>query len=84
MIDVPHESRHVCTVCGEVIFFLDTTQASMGFNDDIEITSFQYKKLNHFKDLLARIQAKEPSVIPKFIIYTIIKRLLEKKYTNVS
>ena len=79
MVDVPHESRHVCTVCGQVMFFLDTTQASMGFNDDIEITSFQYKRLNHFKDLLARIQAKEPFIVPKNIMYMIIKKLKERK-----
>lgn len=79
MLDSPHESRYICPLDGQYVPYLDTTQASMGFNEDVEITSFQYKRLNHFKDYLARLQAKESFVVPKSVLKRIMKVLTQRK-----
>ena len=82
MLDSPHESRYVCPVDGSYVPYLDTTQASMGFNEEVEITSFQYKRVNHFKDYLARFQAKESFVVPKTVLKRIMKVLMQRKIPN--
>ena len=75
MVEVPHESRMVCSKCGITANFLDATQASVGFNGDVEITSFKYKRINHFKDWLLRTQGKESFQVPKASIKMIMRQL---------
>lgn len=79
LFDSPHDSLNVCRICGRVESYLDTTQASMGYGDDIEITSFKYKRLTHFMDYLKRFQANESLVVPKEVLDRIVKRLAKQK-----
>ena len=81
---ITSESILICPNCGEEINNIIESDGSTDKDQQQEVIHFEYKRLNHFKDHLARIQAKETTQIPE-IVYDIIKVEFNKaRMTNLS
>lgn len=82
LLDAPYQSRRICKMCGLTSFYIDNTQALVGNNEDVEITSFQYKRLTHMKDFITRFQAKENFVVPDHVLKKIFLELVRHGYSK--
>lgn len=72
----------VCVKCGATQPFLDATAALLAYSDDsYDYASFSYKRINHFCEWMAAMQAKETTEIPQSVIDTIMQRLYEERIT---
>ena len=56
-------SMLICPKCGAAKPFLDATASLLAYSDDFDFSSFSYKRINHFGEWLASLQAKESIVI---------------------
>uniref|UniRef100_A0A6C0IY57 Viral late gene transcription factor 3 zinc ribbon domain-containing protein n=1 Tax=viral metagenome TaxID=1070528 RepID=A0A6C0IY57_9ZZZZ len=74
----------VCGNCGiqkTVIFDIDRPSFK---EPPKEISYFAYKRINHFNEWLAQLQAKESTDIPKEIYELIKKELQKEKYLDIT
>lgn len=65
------ESLIICPSCGEDQPYFDTGMQGLTYDQEINTDTnvhFAYKRINHFKELLAQLQAKESSNIPQDVI----------------
>jgi hypothetical protein len=70
-------SMLVCVKCGAAQPFLDATAALLSFSDDsYDYTSFSYKRINHFCEWIAAMQAKETTEIPQSVLDSVMERLV--------
>ena len=46
------KSIMTCPKCGYAVTYLDATMSSMSYSDDVEFSSFSYKRINHFNEWL--------------------------------
>ena len=53
-----------CPVCGRTKPYLDATSASTAYGEEVEFSSFSYKRSYHFQEWLNSFQAKETTEIP--------------------
>ena len=58
------ESMLVCPDCSESKPFMDTSAATVAYGDEVEFTSFSYKRINHLNEWLNHFQAKEATPVP--------------------
>lgn len=54
-----------CTKCPYNRIYIDATSASMAYGDEVEFSSFAYKRINHFIEWLFKFQGKENSQVDK-------------------
>ena len=73
----PALSMLVCQRCGAARPFLDATSSLLGYAEDsnYDFGSFSYKRINHFSEWLASIQAKETLDVPQETLRLIMERL---------
>lgn len=72
----------VCVKCGATQPFLDATAALLAYSDDgYDYASFSYKRINHFVEWMASMQAKEATDIPQSVIDAVMQRLYEERVT---
>ena len=62
------EACMICTKCGVCETFLDLSQATMPFGMASTVPSSEYKRLNHFTELLAQAQGKEKAEVPQEVV----------------
>ena len=78
-------SMMVCTKCGETAPFLDATASLLSYSDDsYEYCSFSYKRINHFSEWIASMQAKESTEIPQSVLDMIMQRLKDERVDSVE
>ena len=78
-------SMMVCANCGIATPFLDATAALLSFSDDsYEYCSFSYKRINHFSEWIASMQAKESTDIPQSVLDIIMERLRDERIHDTS
>ena len=78
-------SMMVCTKCGETSPFLDATASLLSYSDDsYEYCSFSYKRINHFSEWIASMQAKESTEIPDSVLQIIMQRLKDERVDDVT
>ena len=44
-----------CPKCGYGVTYLDVTMTSMSYGDDVEFSSFSYRRINHFNEWLQQV-----------------------------
>jgi hypothetical protein len=76
------DSALLCSSCGETKLYMDASISTIAYGDEIEYTSFSYKRINHLNEWLNHFQAKEASPVKDSVIEKIMKYLYEKRYTN--
>ena len=65
-----------CCVCGYSIAYLDSTVSALAYGDDANLSvTFSYKRINHFSEWIARIQAKTTHDVPQATVNTIMGEL---------
>ena len=73
-----------CPSCGYAVTYLDATMSSMSYSDDVEFSSFSYKRINHFNDWLQQVQAKENFEITDEHMQNIMEELYKQRITSVG
>jgi len=72
----------ICPECAVSIHWRDDT-ANPEYREGVQIISpYAYKRINHFKEWLAQLQAKESTEIPEEVFTTILLELKKQRITN--
>ena len=87
MIPVEHEGIMVCNVCAKQITYLIENEKPSYKEPPKEACFYAYKRINHFKEILAQFQAKETTQIPEEVLENIKQQLNKEriplsKFTN--
>lgn len=71
MVVDTRQSALVCATCASMIPYLGNTEANLSYQDEITqnvVSSFSYKRLNHFSEWLNAIQARATTEISDDVI----------------
>jgi hypothetical protein len=79
MHKLPTEASMACSNCGISRPYLDSTTRSATHGDDRSYPSFSYKKINHFKDWMRSVQAKESTTISNEVLSKVCKKCAEQR-----
>lgn len=76
----PRESYASCPVCGEVTKYQDSQNNKGEYSEEVEVLSpFAYKRINHFKEWISMIIAREGSGPSQEILDELLKELKKDK-----
>lgn len=71
MTPIEHEGILVCDICNHVTPYLVDNEKPSYKEPPKEVCFYAYKRINHFREILAQFQAKETTQIPDEIIANI-------------
>ncbi len=78
------EALAVCTGCGVTITYQDA-DTHTEFSEEIEMLSpFAYKRINHFKEWLSQLQAKESTAPSKEVVDMLLVELKKDRVTDIA
>lgn len=80
-IHIDHEGVLVCNKCGVQTMYLIEHEKPSYKEPPKEVSYYAYKRINHFKEILAQFQAKESTQIDKTIIENIKKQIKKERLT---
>ena len=83
LIPIDHEGLLVCNICGTNVKFLVENEKPTYKEPPKEVCFYAYKRINHFREILAQFQAKETTLIPDEIIEN-IKLQIKKERLNIA
>lgn len=72
------ENKLICLECNVTSFMIDDSNLSMSYSDDMEYSTFSYKRLNHLGEWLNQIQGREHVELPESLLQNVMKVLYEK------
>lgn len=75
-IKLPTEARLVCPSCGVQQDYIDTSANTVAYGEEVEYSSFQYRRITHFMELLTNIQFQESHRVPVAILERVMQGLL--------
>jgi hypothetical protein len=81
------DSTCICKTCGTSEHFFDISVNGLTYEQEINTDSnftFAYKRVNHFRELLAQLQAKESSDISDEIIQSVRSEFKKSRIKNTS
>lgn len=78
------EGKIVCETCGVEEDVIINSEKPSFREPPSELTYFAYKRINHFNETLAQIQAKESTDIPEEIFDKIKNELKRERVTNMK
>tara|TARA_B100000902_G_scaffold90916_1_gene94542 strand:+ start:14383 stop:15492 length:1110 start_codon:yes stop_codon:yes gene_type:complete len=82
MVLEPTSATAICPNCGLSINYQDD-RLNPEFREGVQIISpYAYKRINHFKEWLAQLQAKETTEIPDIVFNNILVELQKQRITN--
>ncbi len=70
-----NDAQLVCAVCHTTQEYLDASTSSLAYGDDVEWSSFSYKRMNHLSEWLNHFQARETTRVPPNIIHLVKEAL---------
>jgi len=73
----------ICPICGDQQDIHIEPEKPSYKDLPYETTYFAYKRVNHFKDHLTRIQAKETTKVPQIVLDIVLVEFAKKKYKNL-
>jgi len=80
--DVPmkltQEAQLTCMKCGRSNKYLDATSFNVAYGDEIEYTSFTYKRENHFQETLNQFQGKQTTELAQDTLEAIQLHLMNR------
>ena len=79
LIQVNHEGILVCNVCFKNYKYLIDNDKPSYKEPPKEISFYAYKRINHFKEIIAQFQAKETTDIPNEIIEKIKNQIKKER-----
>lgn len=76
----PRESYASCPCCGEISKYQDTQNNKGEYSEEVEVLSpFAYKRINHFKEWISTLIAREGSGPPQEVIDELLRELKKDK-----
>ena len=84
MIFSANEALYNCPSCGNQEFILMDSDRPSYKDPPRETSSYAYKRINHFNELLAQFQAKESTEIPQEVFDSILAELKKERFTDLS
>jgi hypothetical protein len=79
MIPVDHEGVLVCNACSKSIPYLIENEKPSYKEPPKEVCFYAYKRINHFREILAQFQAKETTQIPDEVIENIKQQIKKER-----
>ncbi len=83
MIPVESEGIMVCNHCAKHVIFLIDNEKPSYKEPPKEACFYAYKRINHFREILAQFQAKETTSIPENVLES-IKHQIKKERIDIS
>jgi hypothetical protein len=83
LIPVEEDGILVCNMCSRSIPYLIENEKPSYKEPPKEICFYAYKRINHFKEILAQVQGKETTQIPKHVIEN-IKQQIKKERISIA
>lgn len=81
---IPREASIVCPECGVSKTWWDSTGGGE-YMEEIEVLSpFAYKRINHFKEWVQQLQAKESTSPPDEVISALLEELRKARITDAK
>ena len=84
MIPVEHEGILVCNMCSKSIPYLVENEKPSYKEPPKEVCFYAYKRINHFREILAQFQAKETTDIPESVYNDIIMEIKKERIKNMA
>jgi hypothetical protein len=81
LISVEHEGVRICDRCGVQKPFLIAHEKPSYKEPPKEVCFYAYKRINHFREILAQFQAKETTQIPAEVLNNIILQIKKERIT---
>jgi len=83
-IIISKEAIAVCEKCGSCVDFADTT-GPQEYRSEVEILSpFAYKRVNHFREWLVQMQARESTAPSEDVINKLLMELKKERITDIE
>ena len=82
-----NESYIVCDKCGNFETYFEPSVSGLTYEQEINTDTnihFAYKRINHLRELLAQLQAKESSEIPETILQAVRAEFMKSRIKDVS
>ena len=82
-----NESYIVCENCGTYETYFEPSVTGLTYEQEINADTnvhFAYKRINHLRELLAQLQAKESSEIPEEILHKLRAEFVKSRIQNMS
>ena len=79
MIAVDYEGIMICNVCSNSVKYLVENEKPSYKEPPKEVCFYAYKRINHFREILAQFQAKETTQIPDEVIENIIQQIKKER-----
>ena len=81
LIPIEHEGILVCNQCGKQQKYLIENEKPSYKEPPKEVCFYAYKRINHFREILAQFQAKETTLIPEEVIEKIKLQIVKERIT---
>ena len=81
LIKVDHMGVMICNSCSKILPFLIENEKPSYKEPPKEVCFYAYKRINHFREILAQFQAKETTQIPEKVIEDIINQIKKERMT---
>ena len=78
MVVMASEARMGCPVCSRTKPYMQATSAQIPYGEEVEFSSFSYKRKNHLRERLNVTQAKENAEVPIHVINRVMEHLHSK------
>jgi hypothetical protein len=79
MIAVDYEGIMICNSCSSSVKYLVENEKPSYKEPPKEVCFYAYKRINHFREILAQFQAKETTQIPDEVIVDIIQQIKKER-----
>jgi len=83
LISIHNEGILVCNKCSYTIIYIVENEKQSYKDPPKEVTFYAYKRINHFREILAQFQAKETTQIPEEVFIN-IKNQIKKERINIT
>ncbi len=71
MISIVHEGQQICNNCSATVKYLIVNEKPSYREPPKEVSFYAYKRINHFREVIAQFQAKESTQIPEEVLENI-------------
>ena len=79
LIPVEYEGVMICNKCSHQVNFLIEHEKPSYKDPPKEVCFYAYKRINHFREILAQFQAKETTQIPEEVLTNIIQQIKKER-----
>ena len=79
MIAVDYEGIMICNICSNSVKYLVENEKPSYKEPPKEVCFYAYKRINHFREILAQFQAKETTQIPDEVLENIVLQIKKER-----